>query len=64
MKILFVREPKGIDAIELAAGGLRVEMAACEGPLSRLGKVFGSAKNKVIPLGQGLGRRKGTDGGA
>jgi len=50
MKILFVREPKGIDAIELAAGRLRVEMAADEGPLSRLGKVFGSAKNKVIPL--------------
>jgi hypothetical protein len=30
-------------------------MAAGEGPLSHLGKVFGSAKNKVIPLGQGLG---------
>jgi hypothetical protein len=57
MKILFVREPKGIDAIELATGRLRVEMAAGEGPLSRLGKVFGSAKNKVIPLGQRLGRR-------
>jgi hypothetical protein len=28
MKILFVREPKGIDAIELTAGRLRVEMAS------------------------------------